>query len=79
MESSYNLVCLAMVFLWWTRGDGFPYHLVMKSGGTISFDSTSEINFFFKFFSGFFCVLSVGRRLRGGGSWVNFRIVAQLW
>lgn len=35
---------LARVFLWWTRGDGCPSDLVLKSGGPIAFDSRSRVS-----------------------------------
>lgn len=38
------LVWLAMLFFWWTGGEGCPFYLVLKSGGSIAFDTRSGVS-----------------------------------
>jgi hypothetical protein len=39
-----------MVFLCWIEGEGYPFDLVMESGGPIDFDSRSGVSSMFQVF-----------------------------
>jgi hypothetical protein len=45
LASSGIIVWLTTVFLWWTRDKGCPSDLVLKSGGSIAFDSRSGVSY----------------------------------
>jgi len=82
--SSCNLVWLILVFLWCTRGKGCHFDLVLKSGGSITFDSRSGVRSLAQVLVlGFLWFLSVDQRSRGGWSGLifsdrSFSVVTQL-
>ena len=55
-------------FLWCIGVEGCPPDLVLKSGGSITFDSRSGVSSVVKFGFGLLWFLSMDRRSRGGGS-----------
>ena len=42
--SNCILLWLDLLFLWYTESEGCPFDLVIKSGGTITFDSRLEVS-----------------------------------
>ena len=84
LASSSIIVWLATMFLWWTGGNQCPSDLVLKTGGSITFDSRTGVSSLVQvWFWAFFDVHSMDWRLRGGGSCIIFRErvldVARYW
>ena len=78
--SSCNLVGLDLVFLWCTGGEGVSFWFGHKVWWADHFWFVIGSQFFSSsLVLGFLWFLSVDRRSRGGGSWLIFLDVAQLW
>jgi len=76
LVSRGNLVWHDLVFLWCIGGEGCPSDLVLKSGGPITFDSRSRVNYLAQVLVlGLLWFLSVDQRSRGGGNCM----ILQMW